>query len=272
MRTAPVYLRTFGITDKDNTQLLQLGNAEECAPPLSSVIAQGFISAWVNGSNEIPGPGGPNATSVRVVLQARSEYPGKPDMLAVNINPPLINQLGLNNLQIAYDLKVRATWGVGADKCIAVIDVLNGAQFSVVATELVIEALYTILDLQSGAGIPITVGANIGTHTRPGSAFGPSFTAHIFEYEDEEGTPIPAYIDVPAYAKAVTIYPALQNGGPVAVTMGFVQGTAASSFASVLQAANGCPCTYPIPNGTTRLKITPTLSTDKALIRFDLAL
>lgn len=265
-----------GITDKNEQELLQLGNAAFIAPPPSSAAALGMTAIWTGGSAEPNGPlgpggiGGAQITSKQVIQQARSRRSDHPENLCINLNPPIQNPLatGANNA-VWYDLKVRATWGVGADKSSAVVDVLNGAQFSVVATELVIEGLYTIIDPTGGTPIPIELGSSIGLRARSGSAFGPSFTSII----TAAGVGKIVNVAIPSYAKAVTVYPSTTAGAPVAVTIGFVQSTgAAGSLIGITQAANGCPCTYPLPNDIVIVKLTFANADDVALVRFDLAL
>lgn len=259
-----------GITDKNEHELLQLGNSLAVVPPPSDAATAGLTAIWTNGSNEPFGPGGAMVTSKQVIQQARSRRPDHPENLCININPPIINASsdGTNNA-VWYDLKVRATWGVGGDKCSAVIDVLNGTQFSVVATELITESLYTIINKNGATPIPIQVGSSLGLRARSGSAFGPCFTSII----TAAGVAKIVNIAVPSYAKAVTVYPATTAGAPVAVTIGFVNSTgAAGSFVSITQAANGCPCTYPLPNDVIIVKLTFANADDVALVRFDLAL
>lgn len=255
-----------GITDKSAIELMQLGNQIQIPSPPTSISALGLTTVWTSGSNELPGPGGAQATNTAVIQQARSVVPDHPKTLLININPPIIDVF---NRAIYYDLKVRASWGVGTDRCSAVIDVINGAQFSLSATEVVLEGLYTLIDLQAASPTPALVGSCIGEYPRSGSEFGPSFTATVLSYP---AGPAPVDIVVPSYAKAVTVFPGLIGGGPVNVTIGLVVGNAALASYSRLATASECPCTIPLPNTVTRVRLTPVNVTDKAIVRFDLAL
>lgn len=255
-----------GITDKNQVELLQLGNQVQVAPPPSNAVTLGLATVWVNGDD--PSAIDPRITNKGTILQARSNLPDHPKDLVVNINPPIVPASN-QGFGIWYDLKVRASWGVGADRCSAIIDVLNGAQFSIAATELVIEGFYTIVTVPAGTPQNALMGASIGEYTRASSSFGPSFTSIILV----SGATLSQNVQVPPYAKAVTIYPATVAGVSVAVTVGFVTSSnAITSFVTVAQASNGCPCTYPLPNDVVFVKITFPNATDVALVRFDLAL
>lgn len=253
-----------GITDKNETELLQLGNVITIEQPPTVLAA---ADVWINGSDETPGPGGGASTNVGVILQARSESASNPECLSILINPPIFNSEGQNILD--FDLKVRAIWGVGSDRSTAVIDILNGAQFSVVASELVIQGLYTLLAAPA-TPIPIQLGASIGSYPRAGSEFGPAFTARFGQILATNSRDIV----IPSYAKAVTIYAATQAAAPVpsVVTIGFLTPAAATPFINVTQGANDIR-TYPLPNEIDRIRLTAPAGNDmRGFVRFDLAL
>lgn len=227
-----------GIGDVGEQHVGNIGNANNINAPLAPTPFPGPTSSVWGDPRVIP----PNSTR-SVILQARSRAPGNPRSLLVSLNPPQIQQVNDDTAE-DLDLKCVITYGVGGNNNEVIIDLVQGTQFTVAASHLQIEALYTLLS--GGPAPPVRAGACLGYGVRAGG-IAPTFTGRFIIGTAPSPTNIAFFM--PDFAREVTVYTTVAQ----AISISFLSYSGAT-LATVVQAANVVQ-TLKIPNGTAAVSL-----------------